>query len=175
MTGSSPGLYFPQYQHGTDTSSQPRSVSRPHIHVHRLLSGGGRRDPKPGPRGCETPASASASEEGFTAWQSPQGDTFSGPPNLFHLSEQEARQQGHSAAPPTVTNLTGRPWPRESIKHGPKTRAQGSFEAILGGRQLPKCEEWGRARPPVNLLNCHCRNLRWSTGHRPQNHGLARL
>lgn len=173
MTGSSPGLYFPQYQHGTDTSSQPRSVSRPHIHVHRLLSGGGRRDPKPGPRGCETPASAS--EEGFTAWQSPQGDTFSGPPNLFHLSEQEARQQGHSAASPTVTNLTGRPWPRESIKHGPKTRAQGSFEAILGGRQLPKCEEWGRARPPVNLLNCHCRNLRWSTGHRPQNHGLARL
>lgn len=173
MTGSSPGLYFPQYQHGTDTSSQPRSVSRPHIHVHRLLSGGGRRDPKPGPRGCETPASAS--EEGFTAWQSPQGDTFSGPPNLFHLSEQEARQQGHSAAPPTVTNLTGRPWPRESIKHEPKTRAQGSFEAILGGRQLPKCEEWGRARPPVNLLNCHCRNLRWSTGHRPQNHGLARL
>lgn len=173
MTGSSPGLYFPQYQHGTDTSSQPRSVSRPHIHVHRLLSGGRRRDPKPGPRGCETPASAS--EEGFTAWQSPQGDTFSGPPNLFHLSEQEARQQGHSAAPPTVTNLTGRPWPRESIKHGPKTRAQGSFEAILGGRQLPKCEEWGRARPPVNLLNCHCRNLRWSTGHRPQNHGLARL
>lgn len=173
MTGSSPGLYFPQYQHGTDTSSQPRSVSRPHIHVHRLLSGGGRRDPKPGPRGCETPASAS--EEGFTAWQSPQGDTFSGPPNLFHLSEQEARQQGHSAAPPTVTNLTGRPWPRESIKHGPKTRAQGSFEAILGGRQLPKCEEWGRARPPVNFLNCHCRNLRWSTGHRPQNHGLARL
>lgn len=173
MTGSSPGLYFPQYQHGTDTSSQPRSVSRPHIHVHRLQSGGGRRDPKPGPRGCETPASAS--EEGFTAWQSPQGDTFSGPPNLFHLSEQEARQQGHSAAPPTVTNLTGRPWPRESIKHGPKTRAQGSFEAILGGRQLPKCEEWGRARPPVNLLNCHCRNLRWSTGHRPQNHGLARL
>lgn len=171
--GSSPGLYFPQYQHGTDTSSQPRSVSRPHIHVHRLLSGGGRRDPKPGPRGCETPASAS--EEGFTAWQSPQGDTFSGPPNLFHLSEQEARQQGHSTAPQTVTNLTGRPWPRESIKHGPKTRAQGSFEAILGGRQLPKCKEWGRARPPVNLLNCHCRNLRWSTGHRPQNHGLARL
>lgn len=103
----------------------------------------------------------------------PEGYIFRPTQPLLPLGRRPGNKD--STSPRTVTILTGRQGPRASVKHGPKMRAHGSFEAILGGRQLPECEEWGCAWPPVNFLNCHCRNPRWSTGHQPQNHGLARF
>lgn len=39
------------------TALLAQSVSGHHIRVHRILSGGRREDPTPGPRDCDTPAS----------------------------------------------------------------------------------------------------------------------